>query len=159
MSRINLAYSYDPDRERNQMLREASYAKRENITIKRKNINRGSIIKIILLAVAALVLLFCVVYGKVQVSDMYNRINIQKAELSAAESENARLKAKVESHTSLKNIEEYAENIGLQKLDKAQIWYVDIQSEDVVHIPEEEENIFIRLKKRISLFADKFSGE
>ena len=112
------------------MLREASYAKRENITIKRKNINRGSIIKIILLAVAALVLLFCVVYGKVQVSDMYNRINIQKAELSAAESENARLKAKVESHTSLKNIEEYAENIGLQKLDKAQIWYVDIQSEE-----------------------------
>ena len=87
---------------------------------------------------------------------MYNKINAQKAELTVAESENARLKAKIESDTSLKNIEEYAENIGLKKLDKAQIWYVDIQNDDVVKIPEKEENYFLHIKKAILSFFDKF---
>ena len=80
---------------------------------------------------------------------MYSQINVKKTELASAESENARLKAEIESYTSLKNIEEYAENIGLKKLDKAQIWYIDIQSEDVVEIPDAKENIFVKIKKYI----------
>ena len=108
------------------------------------------------MAFAALVVLFCVVYGKVQVSDIYNKINSQKTELNVAESENARLKAELESYTSLRNIEEYAEEIGLKKLDKAQIWYVDIQQEDIVKIPEKDENFFVKIKRSVKKFFYKF---
>ncbi|MBR6835433.1 MAG: hypothetical protein IKM72_05450 [Oscillospiraceae bacterium] len=111
---------------------------------------------IIIAALGALVILFCVVYGKVQVSDIYSQINAQKSELNVAESENARLKAELESYTSLRNIEEYAEEIGLKKLDKAQIWYVDIQQEDVVKIPEKNENFFVKIRSSVRKFFYKF---
>ena len=156
MSRMNAAYNYDLNKYRHLSAEETAEPKRKNITINRKNMDKASTIKIIFLATVALLLLFCVVYGKVQISDMYNKINAQKAELTVAESENARLKAKIESDTSLKNIEEYAENIGLKKLDKAQIWYVDIQNDDVVKIPKKEENYFLHIKKAILSFFDKF---
>lgn len=149
MSRMNAAYNYDLNKYRHLSAEETAEPKRKNITINRKNMDKASTIKIILLATVALLLLFCVVYGKVQVSDMYSQINVKKTELASAESENARLKAEIESYTSLKNIEEYAENIGLKKLDKAQIWYIDIQSEDVVEIPDAKENIFVKIKKYI----------
>lgn len=164
MPRMNLAYDdgrYDLNKYRRlsneESPTEEEIKSREYITYKKKNMDRGNTIKIILLAFAALVLLFCVVYGKVQISDMYNKINAQKSALTVAESENARLKAEIESYTSLKNIEEYAENIGLKKLDKAQIWYVDIQKNDVVKIADEEENFFVRIKKSMLTFLDKFS--
>lgn len=128
----------------------------ENITIKTKNADRSHAMKIIGIAVTALVLLFCVVYGKVQISDMYSKINNQKSLLTVAQSENARLKAELEAYTSLRNVEEYAETIGLKKLDKAQIWYVDIQNEDVVKIPESEDNLFVQIKKSILSVLDNF---
>lgn len=151
MSRMNLAYKYDLNKYRNlTAAEEAPEPKRDNITIKRKNMDKGSTIKIIFLAAAALILLFFVVYGKVQISDIYSKINNQKAELAIMESENTRLKAEIESHTSLKNIEEYANSLGLKKLDKAQVMYVDIQNDDVVIIPEEDENIFVKIRKSIN---------
>lgn len=158
MAKMDLAYKYDLNKYRNLSAEESTEPKRDTITIKRKNMDKGSTVKIILLAAAALILLFCVVYGKVQISDMYNKINTQKAALSAMESENARLKAEIESYTSLKNIEEYAENLGLKKLDKAQIWYVDIQSDDVVEIPETPENFFVKLKKSIDSAIEYILG-
>lgn len=127
-----------------------------NITVKKINAARISTLKIFFIAIAALVLLFCVVYGKVQISDMYNKINDQKNSLSVSESENARLKAEIEAFTSLKNIEEYAENIGLKKLDKAQIWYVNIQNDDVVKIPEREENFFVKIQNAITSVLENF---
>ena len=57
---------------------------------------------------------------------------------------------------SLRNIEEYAEEIGLKKLDKAQIWYVDIQQEDIVKIPEKDENFFVKIKRSVKKFFYKF---
>lgn len=164
MSRMNLAYdsdnNYDLNKYRNLsnegVPAEAMAKNQEHINIQIKNIERGNTAKIVILAFIALVLLFCVVYGKVQVSDIYSKINAQKTELSVAESENARLMAELESYTSLRNIEEYAEEIGLKKLDKAQIWYVDIQQEDVVKIPPQEDNLFVKLKKSIMKIAYRF---
>ncbi len=148
MSKLNMAYKYDLNKYRNLSTDSDEYeeAKRE-ITIKRKNIDKGSTIKIVLLAIVAMILLFCVIYGKVQISDMYSQINNQKSYLSSEQSENARLKAELESYTSLKNIENYAEKVlGLEKLDKAQIMYVDIQNDDVVFIPENDDNVFVKIK-------------
>lgn len=154
MSRMNLAYdsdsenNYDLNKYRNLGTVETPQEIIEkNQNLKQKNIDRMATVRIIALALFALAILFSVVYGKVQESDIYNQINNQKTELSMAESENARLKAELESYTSLRNIEEYAEEIGLKKLDKAQIWYVDIQNDDVVKIPENQDNMFVKIKK------------
>jgi cell division protein FtsL len=162
MSGINLAYdsenNYDLNKYRNlsNNQEDAEIKNQEQIIIQQKKLERRNTAKIIVMAFAALVLLFCVVYGKVQVSDIYSRINSQKNELTVAESENARLKAELESYTSLRNIEEYAKDIGLKKLDKAQIWYVDIQQEDVVKIPEKDENFFVKIKRSVKKFFYKF---
>ncbi|WP_049962809.1 hypothetical protein [Ruminococcus sp. HUN007] len=162
MSGINLAYdnenNYDLNKYRNLSNDDAAaeIKTQEQIIIQQKKIERSNTLKIIVLAFAALALLFSVVYGKVQVSDIYTQINAKKTELSVAESENARLKAELESYTSLRNIEEYAEEIGLKKLDKAQIWYVDIQQDDVVKIPEKDDNFFVKVKKALVKFAYRF---
>lgn len=94
-----------------------------------------------------MVMLFCVIYGKVQVSDMYNQINEQKAVLENLESENARLKVSIESYASLENIESHAEQIGLKKIDKAQIWYIDLSDGDDIRISEADDNIFVKIRK------------
>ena len=162
MSGINLAYdnenNYDLNKYRNlsNNAEETEIKNQEQIIIQQKKIERTNTAKIIITALGALILLFCVVYGKVQVSDIYSQINTKKTELNVAESENARLKAELESYTSLRNIEEYAEEIGLKKLDKAQIWYVDIQQEDVVKIPEKDDNFFVKIKRSVRNFFYKF---
>ena len=162
MSGINLAYdnenNYDLNKYRNlsNSAEETELKNQEQIIIQQKKLERNNTVMIIITALAALVILFCVVYGKVQVSDIYSQINAQKSELNVAESENARLKAELESYTSLRNIEEYAEEIGLKKLDKAQIWYVDIQQEDVVKIPEKDDNFFVKIKRSVRNFFYKF---
>ena len=162
MSGINLAYdnenNYDLNKYRNlsNSAEETELKNQEQIIIQQKKLERNNTVMIIITALAALVILFCVVYGKVQVSDIYSQINAQKSELNVAESENARLKAELESYTSLRNIEEYAEEIGLKKLDKAQIWYVDIQQDDVVKIPEKDENFFVKIKRSVRKFFYRF---
>lgn len=162
MSGINLAYdnenNYDLNKYRNlsNSAEETELKNQEQIIIQQKKLERNNTVMIIITALAALVILFCVVYGKVQVSDIYSQINAQKSELNVAESENARLKAELESYTSLRNIEEYAEEIGLKKLDKAQIWYVDIQQDDVVKIPEKDENFFVKIKRSVKKFFYRF---
>ena len=162
MSGINLAYdnenNYDLNKYRNlsNSAEETELKNQEQIIIQQKKVERNKTVMIIIAALGALVILFCVVYGKVQVSDIYSQINAQKSELNVAESENARLKAELESYTSLRNIEEYAEEIGLKKLDKAQIWYVDIQQEDVVKIPEKNENFFVKIRSSVRKFFYKF---
>ena len=162
MSGINLAYdnenNYDLNKYRNlsNSAEETEIKNQEQIIIQQKKIERTNTAKIIITALGALILLFCVVYGKVQVSDIYSQINTKKTELNVAESENARLKAELESYTSLRNIEEYAEEIGLKKLDKAQIWYVDIQQDDVVKIPEKDDNFFVKIKRSVRNFFYKF---
>ena len=154
----NTAYKYDLNKYRNLSSEEYEELKRENIIVNKKNIDRSSLFKIILLAVISMVLLFCVIYGKVQISDMYSKINDQKAELSTEKSENTRLKAELESYTSLKNIEDFAEELGLEKIDKAQIRYIDIQNEDVVEIPENNNNLFIKLKKFFNRISEYISS-
>ena len=159
----NLAYQrenendYNFNKYRNLPNDAENEPRRETLISAKKNIDKTSALKIILLALVAAVLLFCVIYGKVQISDMYSQINNCKAELSTEKSENARLKAELESYTSLRNIEDYAEEIGLEKIDKAQIRYIDIQNSDVVEIPESEDNFFIRFKKFFNRIVERFS--
>lgn len=92
---------------------------------------------------------FCaVLYGKVESNSLFRDISSLESELKNLQTENITLAAEYEARTSLKNVEEYAENqLGLKKLDKAQIEYVELPGDSVIEIVEaENKNIFIRIR-------------
>lgn len=113
----------------------------------------GSAFKIFIKAAVILGVLFAVLYGNVETNRLFNEISKLEAELASLQSENLALAAEYESVTSLKNVEDYAENVlGLQKLDKAQIEYVELEGDTVIEVVEtQSQNIFVMLK---SWFAD-----
>jgi len=158
---MNMAYKYDPNKYNLNKYRnldiktqEPEEVNRQKITIQSKNADKNSSLKIVVGAVIVMVMLFCVIYGKVQVSDMYNQINEQKAVLENLENENARLKVSIESYASLENIESHAERIGLKKIDKAQIWYIDLSDGDDIRISQTDDNIFVRIRKVFSSLSE-----
>lgn len=96
---------------------------------------------------------FCaVLYGKVETNSLFRDINALEKELKSLQTENITLAAEYEARTSLKNVEDYAENVlGLKKLDKAQIEYVELPGESVIEIVEaENKNIFVRIRNFIN---------
>lgn len=116
----------------------------------RSGINAFSVLFKALVIVAVL---YAVLYGKVETNRLFNEISSLQTELASLQGENIALAAEFESATSLKNVEDYAENVlGLQKLDKAQIEYVELESDTVIEIIEtENKNIFVIVK---NWFAD-----
>lgn len=96
--------------------------------------------------------LCAVLYGKVESNSLFNEIKDLETELKELQSENISLAAEYESRTSLKNVEDYAENVlNLKKLDKSQIEYVELPSDKVIEIVEtEQKNIFVIIRNKIN---------
>lgn len=107
-----------------------------------------SSIKCIVSAAAILFLLCSILYGKVEISKLYNDTTKLNAQLSAINVENTRMQSQIESKSSLKKVEDYAENVlGLQKLNKSQIEYVELQKEnEIMVVKKENRNVFISIK-------------
>lgn len=123
-----------------------------DITMKFTPPKRGSVVKLFFAALLALLVFFLVIYGRVETNRMYRQISEQNKLLEIAQSENVRMKSELEGRMTLKNVEEYAENVlGLQKLDNSQIKYVETQTDDIVEIPKENKNLFTKI-------VDKFEG-
>ena len=99
-------------------------------------------------AAVVFAMMFAMLYGKVETNRLFNEPTRLEAELKALESENISLAAEYESKTSLRNVEDYAQNVlGLQKLDKSQIQYVEFEGDTVCEVVEaEKENIFVIIK-------------
>ena len=99
-------------------------------------------------AAVVFAMMFAMLYGKVETNRLFNEATQLEAELKALESENISLAAEYESKTSLRNVEDYAQNVlGLQKLDKSQIQYVEFEGDTVCEVVEsEKENIFVIIK-------------
>ncbi|MGN0621276.1 MAG: hypothetical protein ACI4I9_05365 [Porcipelethomonas sp.] len=129
------------------------------ITMKITTPKKGSVVKVFFGAVSALLILFSVIYGKVETDKMSRQISDANTRYESVRSENVRLQSEIESKMTLKNIEEYAVNVlGLQKLDNSQIEYVQTQTDDVVEIPEEEKSIFVKIKDKIDEFVEYIFG-
>lgn len=110
---------------------------------------RGAAMKVFIAGVMALLLFSVVINSYVQLNEVYSSISDANAELNILRSENVRMQTELEGKASISNIKDYAENhLGLQKLDKSQIQYIEIQTEDTVEIDEEEQNIFVRIKHK-----------
>ena len=130
-----------------------------NIAMKVTPPKRGSASKVFIAALSALLVFFCVIYGRVETNRMYQQIAAHNQKLEVVQSENVRLKSELESKMTLKNVEDYAVNVlGLQKLDNSQIKYVQTQTDDIIEIPEENKNIFVRAKEKINSFLEYIFG-
>ncbi len=105
------------------------------------------VVKLILGVFVCFGLVAALIYSNVQQLQLNNQITALEQEYTDLQSENVRMQSELAGRTSSKNIQEYAENVlGMNALSKSQIEYVQIQTDDVVEIPEEEQNIFVRIK-------------
>ncbi len=138
---------------------ENEVAERErNISV--KNIDqRGAAVKVFFIAVSTLFLLCCFIYAKVEVNEVYNDIALEKKNIELLKSENVRLQSEVEAKMSMKNIEDYAENVlGLEKLEKSQTVYMEVQSDSVIEVVEEETNLFVIIRDELDSMLEYIFG-
>lgn len=141
----NLAYDlsvYEPKKKSS----EANSAQKIEVKTNPKPVvRRQSAFKFFLKATLILAVLCAVLYGKVESNRLFNEISSLEAQLKALEAENITLAAEYESATSVKNVEDYAQNVlGLQKLDKSQIEYVELESDTVIEVVDvQSRNVFV----------------
>lgn len=151
-------YRYDLNKYRN-IKEETVIDDEKRISFRKRRAEKGVAVKIFVGALSSLLLLCCVIYGKSEINSVYSQINTAKSEYEELQTDRIHMKREIETKLSLKNIEDYAENVlGLKKLDKSQIKYVNVQSENVVDIPEEDDNVFSKAWKEIKNFVDYILG-
>lgn len=119
---------------------------------KNEHVQQMSARSILLTAAVIMAMFFAMLYGKVETNRLFGETTELKEQLETLESENIALAAEYESRTSLKNVEEYAQNtLGLTKLDKSQIEYVEFEGNTVIEVVEtEKKNIFVIIRNWIS---------
>jgi len=112
-------------------------------------------IKMILYLVAFFSVLFTISYRYSLIDKEFNNLAEAKGQLTLLQKENDKIKLNIENMVNLNNIERIAiEKLGMQKLDKSQIIYIELDNKDYVEkeipsIMEKEENIFEKIKKGI----------
>ncbi|MCQ2490127.1 MAG: cell division protein FtsL [Ruminococcus sp.] len=152
-------YSSRPAEKPESLPSQGTSAKRPQINMTRTEAKSGSVFTIILVSALAAVLLGTVIYSLNRRNTMYSKVSALNSELNLTEAENVRLQSELESQMSAKNIEEYAENVlGMKKIDTSQIKYIEIQTDDVVNIPQQDESILGKVKGFFDRCVEYFRG-
>ncbi len=139
--------------------RQKKTEKKPNITVRQTEARSGSVFTIILISVLAIMMLGSVIYVLNRRNTVYNSVAEIKNELNLIEAENVRLQSELESRMTAKNVEDYAENVlGMKKLDSSQVEYIEIQKDDVVNIPQQEEGLIAKLEKLFNRCVEYFRG-
>ena len=113
---------------------------------------RYSVVKILGIACVALALMFSIIYGKAELSSLYEKQSALEAELTQLMSDNVSLESELATKTGLSKVEDYAENqLGLKKLDKSQIEYVEVKKDTVAEVVEDkDEGVLVKIKNWFS---------
>lgn len=124
------------------------------------NPNRITTGSAIVLGLLVILLLGLVIYGKVQTNEIYMKIASLQTERDDLIARNVSMRSEMEQKLTVKNVEDYAENVlGLKQLDKSQIEYICIQTEDEVTITEPQDGWTAVLKEFFSTFTDFLHGK
>ena len=118
----------------------------------------GSLLMIIFVSVLAAALLGSVIYSLDKRNTMYNRVFAMNEKLESAAAENVRLQSELEGKVSAKRIEEYAKSLGMEKINSSQIYYIQIQTDDVVTIPEQKKGLISKIKSFFDKCVEYFRG-
>lgn len=74
------------------------------------------------------------IYLRVQVTEVTSQINSYNQKLERAISENTSLEMEMENRVSLKNLEQSAQELGMQKAERYQIRYIDVLDGDKTEV-------------------------
>ncbi len=151
----NLAY--DLSRYEYQSLKQKE-AEKPVIKAKKITQKNASAPKTVAAILSAGLLMCCILYGKVEASSLQNQISAEAEQVDLLYSENVRMQSEIEDKTSLKNIEAYAKALGLKKLDKSQVEYVKLQTNNVVEIPDSDTNFFVKVKNKFYEVVEYLRG-
>ncbi len=133
--------------------------KKQSINMSNTETKSGSVFSIVVVSALAVVMFGAVIYSFDRRNTMYNKVSSLNNELNIAEAENVRLQSELDSKMSAKNVEDYAENVlGMQKIDSSQIQYIEIQTDDVVNIPTQDEGFFAKVKRFFDNCVEYFRG-
>ena len=113
---------------------------------RRKN---AATIRIIFAAIVVLALFSVMTYGRVELSKLYSEKAEMEEQLMLLNNENISLESELAQQTGLTKVEEYAEvKLGLQKLDKSQIEYVEVEETTSATVVEDKEsNVFVEIQE------------
>lgn len=117
------------------------------ISVKQNDrVKSGSKMLVFFLTIAAVLICSMVIVTLDRRNRIYNEITTANAQLATLEAENVRIRSELDAKVSLKNVEDYAENVlGMKKIDNSQIEYIQIQNSDIVSVPEKEDSIFAKV--------------
>ena len=118
----------------------------------------GSVFKIIFVSLLAAALLGSVIYSLDKRNTAYNKVSALQEKLDSTAAENVRLQSELDGKMSAKSIEEYAKSLGMEKINSTQIKYIQIQTGDVVTIPEQEKGIIAKIKSFFDKCVEYFRG-
>ncbi len=109
----------------------------------------ASIIRYFIVSAAALGLLCYMIFGRVELSSLYTEQSELESRLTRLQSENVAMETELAQKNGLTQAESYAENVlGLKKLEKYQIEYVEVPKPNVAEAAApEEDNVFVKIKK------------
>lgn len=140
----NLAYDYSIYEN----LPQKEPEKRIQVKKNPSRLEPASIMKSLCIAAAALFLLSAIIYGKLEISKLYAQSSKLDQQINVIVNENAKYQTDIESKTSVKAVEEYAEKtLGLQKLDRTQIEYIELQKDNIIEVVDQKDkNIFVSIK-------------
>lgn len=150
MAKSNLAYDlsrYEETLEREQQKKGGGRAQQIRVRRMVERSATAAVPKSMALILLVGLLMAVMLYGKAEASTLQNQITDQAKSNTMLYSENVRMQTEIEGKSSQKNVEEYAESVlGLQKLDQAQVEYVQLETDNVVEIPEDNQSIFVKIQ-------------
>ncbi len=105
---------------------------------KAKPAKQVSPVKVLFCMGLVLMMAFSVMYSRAQLTELSAKVTAATKQLEELESENIRLTTELEERISLENVEEYATTqLGLQKLDPAQVQYIALSEGNQIEVKEE----------------------
>ena len=103
--------------------------------------DRRFLVRLVFLTVAVVCLAVYTVYSNLQLTKVKSQITNRSAELVEIQSENIYLDYQIESFISYKSAEKYAqEELGLIKINSAQIEYVNLEDKNMIVTEEPVKN-------------------
>jgi cell division protein FtsL len=119
----------------------------------------GSPIKLLIMCAVVLCCLLLVVKSYSDLAAISDEIAKTQAAVEVLESEHVRMEANIEGRSAIRYVEEYAEDVlGMRKIEKSQIEYIDVTGGNQVIVPETEKGFFTKAKESLDEFLEYLKG-
>ncbi len=112
---------------------------------------------VVVMAVSALVISFVgmMIYSRARITEINDSIIQKQEELKIIESETVRLTNELAARTSAEQVDGYAAENGMKKIESYQIRYISVGGGDKVEVPDSgDKSIFERIGDAVGDFFD-----